>query len=62
MGVRIGLLLGWILIAAKCLATPWAIARWQIPIHPGWVIVPTMIVATLATILVATYDWSTDED
>jgi len=39
-------------ILVKCLAVPWAIARWQIPIHPGWVIVPTVIFAALVTIVV----------
>jgi len=28
------------------------IAHWQIPIHPGWVIVPTLIFAALVTFLV----------
>ena len=43
---------GWVLILAKCAATPWFIARWQIPIHPGWVIAPTLVFAVLVTIVV----------
>lgn len=61
-GVRIGLVVGWLIITAKCLAAPWAIAHWKIPIHPGWVIIPTVMAAVLITILVATHDWSSDED
>jgi len=47
--VRLFLGIGWAVILGKCLAVPWVIARWQIPIHPGWVIVPTLIFAALVT-------------
>ncbi|MGA2444174.1 MAG: hypothetical protein ABSG50_01955 [Opitutaceae bacterium] len=50
--VRLFLEIGWAVIIAKCLAVPWMIAHWQIPIHPGWVIVPTLIFAALVTFLV----------
>jgi hypothetical protein len=50
--VRLLLEIGWAVIVAKCLAVPWVIARWQVPIHPGWVIVPTLIFALLVTFLV----------
>jgi hypothetical protein len=50
--VRLFLEIGWAVIIAKCLAVPWLIARWQIPVHPGWVIVPTLIFAVLITLLV----------
>jgi hypothetical protein len=49
---RLCLEIGWAVIIAKCLAVPWLIARWQIPVHPGWVIVPTLIFAALITFLV----------
>ena len=51
---RLGLWLGvgWAIILVKCLLTPWVIARWQVPIHPGWVIVPTLILAVVITAIV----------
>lgn len=50
--LRLLLEIGWAVIIAKCLAVPWVIARWQIPVHPGWVIVPTVLFAALVTLLV----------
>jgi hypothetical protein len=44
----------WIVIIAKCLLVPWVIGRWQIPIAPGWVIMPTLLLAVVATLLVLT--------
>ena len=44
--------IGWALIIAKCLAVPWVINHWQIPVDPGWVIVPTLMFAALVTLLV----------
>jgi hypothetical protein len=35
----------------KCLLVPIAIAHWMIPIHPGWVIGPTLFLAAVATLL-----------
>jgi hypothetical protein len=49
--VRLLLEIGWAVIVAKCLAVPWMITRWQIPVHPGWVIVPTLMFAALVTFL-----------
>jgi len=46
------LVLGWVLIVAKCLAVPWAIAYWSVPIHAAWVIVPTLVFAGIVTALV----------
>lgn len=39
----------WIVILAKCALVWWAIAHWQVPVHPAWVIVPTLLCAALAT-------------
>ncbi len=50
-GVRLFLEIGWLLIIAKCLAVPWAIDHWRIPIQPGWVIIPTLMFALLVTVL-----------
>ena len=58
--VSIGLIVGWIVILAKCLATPMFITRWSIPIHPGWVIVPTLIFAGVVTFLALTHNWTRD--
>ena len=50
--LRLLLEISWVIIIAKCLAVPWVISRWQIPVHPGWVIVPTLIFASLVTLVV----------
>jgi hypothetical protein len=39
----------WMLILAKCVLIWWAIDHWSVPIHPAWVIVPTLLFAVLAT-------------
>ena len=49
---RLILEVGWAVIIAKCLAVPWVITRWQIPVHPGWVIVPTLLFAALVTLVI----------
>jgi hypothetical protein len=43
--------LSWVLILVKCLLVAWAIERWQVPVHAGWVIWPTVAFAVLATLL-----------
>ena len=53
--VRLLLIIGWVVIIAKCLAVPWALAHWQIPVHPAWVIVPTLLFAALVTSVVLGY-------
>ena len=53
--VRLVLEIGWAVIIAKGLAVPWVITHWQIPVQPGWVIVPTLILAVLVTFLALTY-------
>ena len=47
-------LLAWVIIVAKCFVVAWAIERFSIPIHPGWVIVPTLFMAAICTAL---YYW-----
>lgn len=39
----------WVLILAKCVAVAWAIDHWSVPIHAAWVVVPTLLIAILAT-------------
>lgn len=39
----------WILILAKCALVWWAMTHWHVPMHPAWIVVPTLLFATLAT-------------
>lgn len=41
----------WIVILAKCVLVWWAMNHWNVPIHPAWVVVPTLLLAGLATAL-----------
>lgn len=45
---------GWLLIFAKCVAMWWAIETYRVPIHPMWLVGPTIIFGVLATAL---YVW-----
>ncbi len=45
------LIVAWVLILAKCGFVWWAIDHWQVPIHAAWIIVPTLMMAALATVL-----------
>ncbi|MFA6962342.1 MAG: hypothetical protein WC205_16430 [Opitutaceae bacterium] len=45
---------GWILIAMKCSAIWWAIETYHVPIHPMWLVGPTILFGLLAT---AVYIW-----
>lgn len=58
--VVVAVVVGWILIAIKCVVLPGLFQRWAIPIHPGWVIVPTLIFAGLVTVLIVLHDWRKD--
>lgn len=48
------ILIGWVIIIAKCFIVAWAIERFAIPIHSGYVIVPTLFMAAICTAL---YYW-----
>ncbi|ACB76449.1 hypothetical protein Oter_3169 [Opitutus terrae PB90-1] len=41
----------WALITVKCGVVWWAMPHWNMPTHPIWVVGPTLIFATLVTIL-----------
>lgn len=41
----------WLLILAKCALVWWAVAHWQVPFHPAWIVIPTLLFAALATAL-----------
>lgn len=45
------LVAAWLVILAKCAVVWWAVAHWQLPFNAGWVIVPTLIMAAIATAL-----------
>ena len=45
---------GWLLIVVKCFAVIRAINHWAVPVHPYWIIVPTILMAALCT---AVYFW-----
>ena len=48
------ILVAWVIIIAKCLVVAWAIEHYAIPVHPGWVVVPTLFMAAICTAL---YYW-----
>ena len=60
--VAVGLVIGWALIAVKCALTPYVMARWHVPVDPGWVIVPTLIFAILVSLLIIFRDWTQVDD
>lgn len=45
----------WMVIAMKCVLVWWAIDYWHVPIHPMWIVAPTLIFAALATLIWATH-------
>ncbi len=53
--VRWVMSLAWVAIVVKCFLVWWAIGHWHVPIHPLWIVVPTLIFATLATSLWLTH-------
>lgn len=48
------LFIGWLLIAIKCAAIWWLIETYDAPIHPMWLVGPTVLFGLLATAL---YIW-----
>lgn len=49
--VRLFMAAAWAIILAKCLVVIWAVDHWQMPFHAGWVVLPTLAFASLATVL-----------
>ncbi len=47
--VRWFMMVAWVVIAVKCLLVWWAIGHWNVPVHPMWVIAPTVMFAALVT-------------
>ena len=48
------IIVGWLLIVVKCAALWWLIEAYRVPIHPLWLVAPTVLFGLLAT---ATYIW-----
>jgi hypothetical protein len=46
----------WLLILAKCALVWWAMVHWNVPFHPAWIVLPTLLFAGLATLLWLTAD------
>jgi hypothetical protein len=45
------LAVAWAAILAKCAVVWWAIDHWRVPVHPAWIVGPTLAMALLATVL-----------
>lgn len=45
------ILLGWLMIAAKCGLVAWAVHKYQMPFDPLWVNAPTVLLALICTSL-----------
>lgn len=45
------LVVGWGLVLAKCVLAWWACRTYSVPVHPAWIIVPTLLGAALCTAL-----------
>jgi hypothetical protein len=41
----------WLAVIIKCVLVIIAIEHWSVPVHPLWVIGPTLFFATVATLL-----------
>lgn len=39
----------WVLILVKCTVVWWAMIHWHVPMHPAWIVLPTLLFAGLAT-------------
>jgi hypothetical protein len=49
------LVVAWLMIVAKCAAVWWVIPHYHVPIHPMWVIGPTVFFAAWVTALWVTH-------
>ena len=39
----------WILIVGKCWLVTWLIGKYHVPIHPMWIVAPTVVFALICT-------------
>lgn len=49
--IRFFMAIAWLVILIKCVLVSWAVDHWRMPFHAGWIIVPTVTFALLATVL-----------
>lgn len=49
--MRWWLVVAWNLVLAKCALVWWAMLHWNVPIHPAWIVVPTLVFAVIATLV-----------
>jgi hypothetical protein len=47
--------IAWLLILVKCVVVWWAIPHYHVPVHPLWVIGPTVFFAAWVTVLWTTH-------
>jgi hypothetical protein len=47
--------IAWLVIVAKCCVVGWVIPHYHVPIHPLWVIGPTVFFAAWVTVLWTTH-------
>jgi hypothetical protein len=45
----------WVVIVAKCIAVAWVIPHYHVPVHPLWIIGPTLFAAAFVTVLWTTH-------
>ena len=45
------LVIGWILIAIKWWVVTWAVAKFDIPVHPLWINIPTVVFGATCTVV-----------
>jgi hypothetical protein len=45
----------WAVILAKCAVIWWAMLHWSVPMHPLWIVAPTLVFAALATAIWLTH-------
>jgi hypothetical protein len=43
--------IGWLLVLAKCVLVWWTCHTYSVPVHPAWVIIPTLLGAILCTVV-----------
>jgi hypothetical protein len=59
--VYVWLFLGWLLVIVKIAFTPAVLRHWEVPVDPGWVILPTLALASVVTLLVLGHSWTADD-
>ncbi len=47
--------IAWVVIAIKCVVIWWAMVHWHVPLHPMWIVGPTLVFASLASVLWVTH-------